>query len=95
MENQVRIGRYVYKKSTRKDKKLMTEVNGKKIHFGAKDMEHYMDRTGLLSPAYNHYDDDRRDRYLKRAKGIRDKNGNLTWTNPMSANHHALHILWM
>ena len=34
MTKAVKVGKYVYEKSSRKDKKLMTKVNGKTIHFG-------------------------------------------------------------
>lgn len=43
----VKIGKYNYEKSTRKDKKLMTIVNGRRIHFGAKNMQHYKDKTKI------------------------------------------------
>jgi len=36
----VKVGKYNYEKSTRKDKKLMTVVNGKTIHFGNSSMQH-------------------------------------------------------
>ena len=32
----VKVGRYDYKKSTNPNKKLMVEVDGKTIHFGAR-----------------------------------------------------------
>ena len=44
----VKIGKYDYKLSTRKDKKLMTEVNGKVIHFGQQGYEHFFDKTWTL-----------------------------------------------
>jgi hypothetical protein len=68
--------------STKKDKKymLMNPLTNKWIHFGSMD---YQDFT-------KHKDEDRRQRYLKRAKNIR---GN--WKeNPYSPNNLSIHILW-
>jgi len=31
---------------------------------------------------------------LARAKGIKDKNGNLTWKDKNSANYYAIRYLW-
>lgn len=86
----------VFKKSTNKNKKYMvTTPNGKIIHFGARDMEQYKDTTGLgLYSHLNHNDKERRRLYLARAKGIKDKNGNLTWNNPESANYYSVKYLW-
>ena len=89
----VKVGNYLYKKSTRPDKKLMVEVNGKKIHFGARDMEHFKDKTGIWK-SKDHGDEKRRKSYLRRAKGIKNKAGELTWKDPKSANYHAVRILW-
>ena len=89
----VKVGRYNYEKSTAKNKKLMTTVNGKVIHFGAANMSHYKDKTGIWK-SKDHLDKDRRKNYLSRSKGITDKNGNLTWKDPTSANYHAIRILW-
>ena len=93
----VRVGNYVYKKSTRPDKKLMVTVKSKDgdktIHFGSRDMEHFRDKTGIWK-SKDHGDETRRRSYLRRAKGIKNKAGELTWKNPMSANYHAVRILW-
>ena len=91
----VKIGnvRYDYQKSTRKGKKLMVTVNDKTIHFGDSSMQHYKDKTGIWK-GLDHKDKNRRDNYRKRAGGIKDKEGNLTYLNPMSANFHSYHILW-
>ena len=51
----MKIGKYNYEKSTRKGKKLMTEVNGKTIHFGDASMEQFKDKTGIWSKL-NHED---------------------------------------
>ena len=85
-----------FKKSTRKGKKYMVVApNGKTIHFGDIKMQQYKDTTGLgLYTHLNHNDEKRRASYLARAKGIKDKNGNLTWKNKNSANYYAVRWLW-
>ena len=95
----VKIGKYDYKLSTKKDKKLMTEVNGKTIHFGAivngKPMEQFKDSTGLgLYSKYDHNDKERQKRYLARSKGIKTKDGKLTWNDKESANYYSVKFLW-
>tara|TARA_R110000851_G_scaffold300013_1_gene456048 strand:- start:1288 stop:1563 length:276 start_codon:yes stop_codon:yes gene_type:complete len=89
----MKIGKYNYEKSTRKNKKLMTEVNGKMIHFGDSNMDHFLDKTGIWKKN-NHGDDRRRKSYLSRSKGIKNKNGDLTWKNPEYPNYHSIKILW-
>lgn len=89
----VKIGNYVYQKSTRKDKKLMTKINNKVVHFGNPNYQHYKDRTGYFSKL-DHNDPVRRKNYLTRSAGIKDKQGNLTKDNPESPNYHARKILW-
>ena len=89
-----KIGKYIYYKSDKPNKKLMVVVNGKVIHFGQVGYEHYKDKTGLLDPKLNHGDKERRKDYLKRAKGIKDKEGNLTYKDPESANYHSVRLLW-
>tara|TARA_R110000744_G_scaffold361588_2_gene469379 strand:+ start:1638 stop:1916 length:279 start_codon:yes stop_codon:yes gene_type:complete len=58
--------------------------NTKIIHFGHSD---YQDFT-------QHKDEKRRKSYLARAKGIKDKQGNLTWKNKNSKNYWAIRYLW-
>lgn len=68
--------------STKKDKKymIMNPITKKWIHFGSMD---YQDFT-------KHKDEDRRQRYLNRAKNIRG-----SWReNPYSPNNLSIHILW-
>jgi len=89
----VKIGRYNYERSTRKDKKLMVVVDNKLIHFGARDMEHFKDRTGIWKEL-DHNDKKRRENYLKRSKAIKNKKGELTFNNPLSPNYHSIKILW-
>lgn len=89
----MKVGKYTYKKSTRKGKKLMVTVKGKTIHFGDSNSEHYTDRSGIWNHK-NHKDSKRRKNYLARAKGIKDGKGNKTWTDPTSSNYHSIKILW-
>ena len=71
--------------STRKNNKYMvTNQNGKKVHFGSKKYADYL----------THKDDDRRDKYLARATKIKNKQGELTYNNPESANFWSVHLLW-
>ena len=90
----------VFEKSDRKDKKYkVITPKGKKIHFGAivegVPMGHYKDSTGLgIYSRYDHGDKDRRDRYLARAKKIKNKKGELTWNNPETANYYSIKYLW-
>jgi TFIIF-interacting CTD phosphatase-like protein len=75
-------------KSSAKNKKMSVFVmkNGKKklIHFGD---TRYQDFT-------THKDEKRRQNYLKRTAGIRDKDGNLTKDDKNSANYWARLRLW-
>ena len=57
----------------------------KKIGFGDKN---YQDFT-------QHKDKVRQASYLKRAKGIKNKEGKLTWKDRNTANYWAVHHLWM
>jgi hypothetical protein len=58
--------------------------NPKKIGFGLKGMQDFT----------QHRDPVRRKSYLARAKGIRDKQGNLTWKDKNSANYWSIRVLW-
>ena len=90
----VKIGKYEYQKSTRKGKKLMTVVdNGTTVHFGDSSMQHFKDKTGIWKHL-DHGDKERRKNYLARAKGIKNKKGELTYLNPLSPNWHSYRILW-
>ena len=84
-------------KSSAKGKKYSVYVmkNDKKrlIHFGDANMQQYFDKLGHYKNL-NHNDKERRRRYLARAKGIKDKNGNLTWRNKNSANYYSVKYLW-
>ena len=90
----VKVGKYNYELSTRKDKKLMTVVAGRTIHFGAAGMEHFKDKTVLLPKNLNHGDKDRRKSYLERSGKIKNKEGKLTKDAPNSSNYHSRKVLW-
>jgi hypothetical protein len=89
----MKIGKYNYEKSTRKDKKLMTVVDGKKVHFGNPSYQHFKDKTGIWKKL-DHNDPERRKNYLSRASAIKNKQGQLTKDIPSSPNYHAIRILW-
>ena len=89
----VKVGKYTYEKSDKKNKKLMTVVNNKTIHFGQLPYEHFKDKTGIWSKL-DHGDQKRRKNYLNRAGGIRNKAGKLTANDEMSSNWHSRKILW-
>lgn len=69
-------------------KKLVVRVKSRNneefIHFGDVNYEDFTE----------HKDKDRRKRYLKRAKGIKNKNGRYTWKDPFSPNYYSVRILW-
>ena len=89
----MKIGKYNYEKSNVKNKKLKVVVDGKTIHFGHNDYDHFFDKTGIWK-GQDHGDEKRRANYLARSGGIKDKNGKLTKNNPNSANYHSRRVLW-
>jgi hypothetical protein len=84
-------------KSKAKGKKYSVYVmkDGKKklIHFGDSNMEQYRDKIGLYK-SKNHNDPVRRKSYLARAKGIKDKQGRLTYKDKNTANYWSVNYLW-
>ena len=71
--------------STGKNNKYVTTLpGGKKIHFGSSQYPDYL----------IHRDKERRERYLARAKKIKNKQGELTYTNPESSNFSSINLLW-
>ena len=71
--------------STRKNNKyVVTLSSGKKIHSGSSQYPDYL----------IHKDKDRRERYLARAKKIKNKQGELTYTKPESSNFWSVNLLW-
>jgi hypothetical protein len=76
-------------RSKRKGKKFSVYVKGKSgnpklIHFGDSNMKDFT----------QHKDPKRRKSYLARAKGIKNKQGKLTWKDKNTANYWAVHYLW-
>lgn len=75
-------------KSTKKGKKFSVYVmkDGKKrlIHFGDSNMKDYT----------QHKDPKRRKAYLARAKGIKNKKGELTYKLKYSPNYWSVRFLW-
>ena len=71
--------------SKRKDMKYTVRLEtGKKINFGSAKYQDFL----------IHKDKERREKYLKRAKGIKNKEGELTFENPNSANYWSINLLW-
>ena len=71
--------------SSRKNNKYMVTLpSGKKVHFGSPKYEDYT----------VHKDKERRDKYRARATKIKNKKGELTYTNPESSNYWSVHLLW-
>lgn len=85
-----------FTKSNRKNKKYsVITPQGKKIHFGDTRYMHFRDTTGLgLYTHLNHNDKKRQERYLKRAKGIKNSKGEYTYLDPESSNYYAVRFLW-
>ena len=71
--------------SKRKNNKYMATLpSGKKIHFGSPKYEDFT----------IHKNKERRDKYLARATKIKNKKGELTYTNPESSNYWSVNLLW-
>ena len=84
-QNAKKLGAESLDYSTRKNNKYMVTLkSGKKVHFGSSKYEDYL----------THKDKDRRDKYLARATKIKNKQGELTYNNPESANFWSVHLLW-
>ena len=69
--------------SKRKNYKYVVEYNDKKIHFGSAKTEDYV----------THHDLVRREKYLKKAKRITDKDGRLTHELPFYPNYWSVNLL--
>ena len=71
--------------SKRKNNKyVVTLPGGKNLHFGSSQYPDFL----------IHKDEERKDRYLARAKKIKNKQGQLTYENPESANYWSVNLLW-
>tara|TARA_R110000803_G_scaffold12929_3_gene36594 strand:+ start:608 stop:922 length:315 start_codon:yes stop_codon:yes gene_type:complete len=83
--------------SSAKNKKysvyVMKDNKKRLIHFGDSNMEQYKDKLGEYSKL-NHLDPKRRKSYLARAKGIRNKKGELTWKDKNTSNFYSIKYLW-
>lgn len=93
--------RYIFMKSSRKDKKYMTLVDGKWVHFGSVNpttgvpMPQYKDSTGFgLYSKYDHNDKERRDRYRARHRAIKLKDGTLAYKKKHSPAWFSDKFLW-
>jgi len=94
MENKKLYTPFVSKSKNKKYSVYVIKNDKKKlIHFGDSRMQQFKDKLGHYSNL-DHGDKERRKRYLARAKGIKDKNGNLTWKNKNSANYYSIKFLW-
>lgn len=70
-----------------KQKKMVLAKKGeevKLVRFGLRGMEDYT----------QHHSEKRRENYLARSGGIRNKSGELTKSDPFSANYWARKVLW-
>ena len=71
--------------SKRKNSKyVVTLQNGKKLHFGSSQYPDFL----------IHKDKERKEKYLSRAKKIKNKQGELTYNNPESSNFWSINLLW-
>lgn len=71
--------------SSRKNNKyVVTLPSGKKIHFVSVKYHDYL----------IHQDNTRKENYLKRARNIRNRKGELTFDNPESPNFWSINLLW-
>ena len=74
-----------HKKDTHKKVVLVKYDDAiKLVKFGLRGMEDYT----------QHYDEKRRENYLSRSGGIKDKTGRQTKDDPFSANYWSRRILW-
>jgi len=74
---------------------VYVKKNGKvkKIGFGMKGMQQFKDKIGYYK-SLDHGDPVRRKSYLARAKGIKNKKGELTWKDKNSSNYFSIKYLW-
>jgi|TARA_R110000803_G_scaffold33008_1_gene72395 hypothetical protein len=63
---------------------VMKEGKKRLIHFGDSRYEDFR----------QHKDEKRRKSYLARAKGIKNKKGELTWKDKNTPNYWSVHYLW-
>ena len=71
--------------SKRKNNKyVVTLPSGKKLHFGSSKYPDFLINR----------DEEKKEKYLSRAKKIKNKKGELTYQNPESANYWSVNLLW-
>ena len=71
--------------SKRKNNKYVVKSpSGKNLHFGSSQYPDFL----------IHRDNERKEKYLSRAKKIKNKKGELTYENPESANFWSVNLLW-
>ena len=71
--------------SKRKNNKYVVKLpSGKNLHFGSSQYPDFL----------IHKDKERKEKYLSRAKKIKNKKGELTYENPESANFWSVNLLW-
>jgi len=84
-------------KSTRNNKKYSVYVikdnKRKLIHFGDTRYQQFKDKIGIYKQL-DHGDPVRRKSYLARSKGIKNKQGELTWKDRTSPNYYSVRYLW-
>lgn len=86
MDNKILYKPFPYKGKANKKFSVYVMKDGKKrlIHFGDSTMQDFR----------QHKDKKRRKSYLARAKGIKNKKGELTWKLKDTANWWSTHYLW-
>lgn len=70
--------------SSRPNKKIMVVINGKKIHFGAKNSITHIEQQN----------EKKRDAYRARASKITNKNGEYTYKIKYTPNYLSFFVLW-
>ena len=84
-----------FKKSNRKNKKYMVNINNKWIHFGDIRYQHYKDSTPLkLYTHLDHNDPARRKRYRQRHEAIKTREGQPAYKDKNKASYWAYNYLW-
>ena len=67
---------------------------GNIVHIGDTRYQHFKDSALGKYSRLNHGDPKRRRNYRRRARGIKNKRGKLTYRDKESANYYAYHYLW-
>ena len=74
----------IVKNILKRDLLILRTGCGKNLHFGSSKYPDFL----------IHKDEERKDKYLARAKKIKNKQGQLTYENPESANYWSVKLLW-